>query len=103
MQPGKPIPFKRAIELGKRGRPRKGEEKGANSTLKKGSTPRAYILARLDRDGYSELAAQAHHSGDDQIFGAKQQVVRAGPCDYRGGCRCRMAHTSERRHSGVRG
>ena len=40
----------RAQELGKRGRPKKGEEKGDDITLKRGSTGRAYILARLDRD-----------------------------------------------------
>lgn len=45
--------------LGAQGRPKKGEEKGANSTLKnRGSTSRAYILARLDRDGLNDLAAR---------------------------------------------
>jgi hypothetical protein len=39
-----------------------------------------YVLARLDRDGYTELAAQAHPA-NDQIFGAKQQAVGSGPCD----------------------
>jgi hypothetical protein len=29
--------------------PEEGEEKGANSTLKRGTASRAYILARLDR------------------------------------------------------
>jgi hypothetical protein len=56
MKPDEPIEFKRA--LGKRGRPKKGEEKGADSTLKRGSTSRKYILARLDRDGHGELAAK---------------------------------------------
>ena len=40
------------------GRPRKGEEKGAVRTLKRGSESRAYIIARLKRDGFAELAAK---------------------------------------------
>jgi hypothetical protein len=44
--------------LGKRGRPKKGEEKGADGTLKRGRNSSAYILARLDRDGHAELAAK---------------------------------------------
>lgn len=35
------------VRLGKRGRPKKGEEKGDDITLTRGSTGRAYILARL--------------------------------------------------------
>ena len=38
-----------AIVLGKRGRPRKGEEKTSNRKIK-GGTNIAYTLARLDRD-----------------------------------------------------
>ena len=44
--------------LGKRGRPKKGEEKGDNVTLKGRGNSSAYILARLDRDGHAELAAK---------------------------------------------
>jgi hypothetical protein len=44
--------------LGKRGRPKKGEEKRVNNTLVRGSTNRAYIIARLDRDGLTDLAAR---------------------------------------------
>jgi hypothetical protein len=44
--------------LGKRGRPKKGEEKGAISTLKRGSTSRTYTIGRLERDGHVELAAK---------------------------------------------
>jgi hypothetical protein len=59
------------VEIGKHGgaregagRPKKGESRGAenqdaNGNLKKlGSNARAYILARLDPDGYIELAAK---------------------------------------------
>jgi hypothetical protein len=44
--------------LGKRGRPKKGEGKGDNVTLKGRGNSSAYILARLDRDGHAELAAK---------------------------------------------
>jgi hypothetical protein len=47
-----------APALGHRGRPRKGEEKGATGTIKRGSNSRAYIVARLLRDGYADLAAE---------------------------------------------
>jgi hypothetical protein len=36
----------------------KPKPQGANSTLKRGSTSRAYILARLERDGQAKLAAK---------------------------------------------
>jgi hypothetical protein len=40
------------------GRPKKGEGKGASGTIKRGSNSRAYIIARLRRDGHIELAQQ---------------------------------------------
>jgi hypothetical protein len=43
--------------LGKRGRPKKGEEKGANGTLKRGSNRAPYLRARLERDHKDILAA----------------------------------------------
>jgi hypothetical protein len=43
--------------LGKRGRPKNGDEKRANGTFKRGSNSREYIIARLERDGHIELAA----------------------------------------------
>ena len=46
--------------LGRPGRPRKGTEKRADGTLKRGTNSRAYILARLERDGFGELAARVH-------------------------------------------
>src|SRR5207245_2176219 len=42
--------------LGKRGRPRKGFEKPANVRLSTYGNSCAYILARLERDGHTELA-----------------------------------------------
>jgi hypothetical protein len=47
-----------APALGHRGRPRKGEEKGASGTIKRGSNSRAYVAARLERDGHAEFAAE---------------------------------------------
>jgi hypothetical protein len=73
MKPDEEIPYERAIELGKQGgarpgagRPKKGgrlepkeENQGDNITLNsKRGTSRAYILARLDRDGHAGLAAK---------------------------------------------
>ena len=47
--PDKPIALDQAVTLGKRGRPKKGEEKGSPTTII--GRGRARILARLDRDG----------------------------------------------------
>ena len=44
--------------LGKRGRPKRGQGKVGNANISKGGSTRAYILARLDRDGHAALAAQ---------------------------------------------
>jgi hypothetical protein len=61
--PDEPIRFKQAISLGKRGgdrrseRARKDQVGNANLISAKGTT-RAYILARLDRDGETGLAAK---------------------------------------------
>lgn len=52
------IAFDQAVTLGKRGRPKKGKEKVGNTNISKGGSTRAYILARLDRDGHAELAAR---------------------------------------------
>jgi hypothetical protein len=52
------IALEAAIVLGRRGRPKKGEGKGADGTLKRGSNSSAYLLARLDRDGHAALAAK---------------------------------------------
>ena len=53
------IPFDQAVTLGKHGGDRKSEkakDQGDNVTLKERGNSRAYILARLDRDGHAELA-----------------------------------------------
>lgn len=52
------VPFGQAVALGKRGRPKKGEGKLRNTNFKSGSDTRAYILARLERDGHDELATK---------------------------------------------
>lgn len=54
MQPDKPIPFQRAIELGKHGGARKVKQ-GDNVTLKGRGNSEAYTLARLDRDGHAVI------------------------------------------------
>jgi hypothetical protein len=47
---------KDAVALGKHGRPKKGEGKACNTSFKYGTA--AHWLARLDRDGFDELAAK---------------------------------------------
>lgn len=60
MQPNEPIPYERAQELGKRGAgPGRGKKKQlVIPSVSSGGMTRAYILARLDRDGFTELAAK---------------------------------------------
>ena len=72
--PDEPISLDGAITkaLGKRGRPKKGEEKGCNATLKRGTA--AHWLARLDRDGFAELAAKVR-AGD---LSANAAAIEAG-------------------------
>ncbi|MGB8560942.1 MAG: hypothetical protein WA366_11955 [Pseudolabrys sp.] len=67
------IGLNEAAILGARGRP-KDNDKGSNRTIKRGTT-RAYILARLDRDGEKELA-----SGNAT---ARPQIIRSAP-DFSG-------------------
>jgi hypothetical protein len=52
----KPVAFKEASELGQRGRPKKGEQKGSDRTLKSRGETAAYLTARLRRDGFDDLA-----------------------------------------------
>lgn len=56
--PQKAIGLDEVVILGKRGRPKTGEEKGDNVTLKSRGNARAYTLARLVRDGETDLAAK---------------------------------------------
>jgi hypothetical protein len=77
MEPDEPIPFQHAVEigkLGKRGRPKKIEEKGVNRTLIRGSGNRAYILLRLDRDGFADLAARVRA----RVMSANAAAIEAG-------------------------
>jgi hypothetical protein len=60
LKPDEPIPFDRAIRLGRQGRPTKEQQvarKGYNVTFSKRGYKRDYILARLDRDQHHQLAA----------------------------------------------
>ena len=57
--PDDPVPLKEVIRLGKHGGSRKKGEQGGMSTLKQSQkNTKAHWLARLDRDGHAELAAQ---------------------------------------------
>src|SRR4051794_34787875 len=56
-----PISLNAVLELGKHGGDRRSEkvkDQGDNITLKERGTSRAYIIARLERDGHHELAAK---------------------------------------------
>ena len=53
------VKYARAIEIGKHGGNRKKDFQSNPITLKRG-TSRPYILARLERDGYTDLLAQIH-------------------------------------------
>jgi hypothetical protein len=59
LKPDEPIPFQRAVELGRRGRPTKEEQRAHKDypIIFKQGTSSTYLLARLDRD-YPELAAR---------------------------------------------
>lgn len=72
--PDQPVSFDTAIKLGKRGRPRNGEKKGDNVTLKERGNSRIYILARLDRDGKTDLAAKVR----DGELSANAAAIEAG-------------------------
>ena len=57
-----------------RGRPKSSDQKGANGTFKRGSNARSYIIARLRRDGYLELAAQV----EAHVVSARAAAKAAG-------------------------
>ena len=57
-----PVPFRNAMELGKRGRPKRGEEKGDGITFSRGSTGADYLAARIRRDA-PEIAARMGEFG----------------------------------------
>ena len=59
LRPNEPIPYQDAITLGKHGVNQHTEGVGnTKSTVSAGGSTRAYILARLDRDGHADLAAK---------------------------------------------
>ena len=64
--------------LGRPGRPRKGTEKRADGTLKRGTNSRAYILARLERDGFGELAARVHAGEMSAAAAAREARASVG-------------------------
>ena len=73
--PKDPISLDQVVKLGKQGRPKKGEEKGGNATFSLSQrNTKAHILARLDRDGYGELAAKVR-AGE---LSANAAAVEAG-------------------------
>lgn len=72
--PDEPIAFDQAVKLGKRGRPR-NEDKGGITTLKPNQKNTAgHVLARLDRDGFADLAS-AVRSRD---MSANAAAIKAG-------------------------
>jgi hypothetical protein len=70
-KPDEPIPLADAVHLGKRGRPRKGEERKGTEIPLRGGNP-TYIIARLDRDR-PELAARVR-TGDLTAYAAARQA-----------------------------
>jgi hypothetical protein len=77
--PDEPLPLDQAVKLGRRGRPKKGEEKGDVVTLKGRGNSSAYILARLDRDGRDELAAKVRSKELSANAAAKKAGYRKRP------------------------
>ena len=58
-----PVPLRKAVELGKRGRPKRGQEKGDGISLKtQFGTSADYLTARIRRDA-AEIAARMGEYG----------------------------------------
>jgi hypothetical protein len=78
LKPNEPVPYARAQELGKReigagkAGPGRGHKTGSNAARFVGGAP--YILARLDRDGLTELAAQVRAG----TISANAAAIKAG-------------------------
>jgi hypothetical protein len=70
-----PIEFREAVALGKHGRPRKGEEKGAAGTLSRGTNNVSYLTARLQRDA-PEIAARLGEFGSVAAAARAAGIVR---------------------------
>ena len=78
LKPDEPIPFARAVELGKHGGDHGNQHTGGkrqvcNTNLASASTGRAYLLARLRRDGHNGLLQQIE-AGDLSAHAAALQV-----------------------------
>ena len=63
-----------APRLRRPGRPKAGDANGANGTFKRGSNSRRYIIARLRRDGYAELADKV----EARTLSARAAALAAG-------------------------
>jgi len=82
LRPDEAIPFQKAIELGKRERgipggkagPGRGHKTGDNITRFERGTSHDYILARLERDGHSELAEKVR----TKAMSASAAAIAAG-------------------------
>jgi len=61
-------------QLRRPGRPKVSEGNGANGTFKRGSNSRAYIIARLRRDGHDELAVKV----EARTLSARAAAAAAG-------------------------
>ena len=81
-----PVPFKQAVTLGKRGRPKKGEGKGSPTTISGRGV--AYLEARLRRDHPEILAAKAQaliqRSGDRFLASFSARLAASSPERARG-------------------
>jgi hypothetical protein len=74
LKPDEPIPFQRAIELGRRraGPGRGHKTSGITRCLSDGTT-KEYVMARLQRDGHAELLARIF-AGDLSANAAAEQM-----------------------------
>ena len=79
-----PVPFKQAITLGKRGRPKKGEEKTLSDKVYGVSS--AYLEARLRRDHPEILAAKERGGARACRLIRKLETAEAEDADGEGGC-----------------
>jgi hypothetical protein len=77
LKPDEPIPFQRAVELGKHGfgpgRGHKGKRVGITKSLSDNGSTKEYIMARLQRDGHADLLARIY-VGDLSANAAAEQM-----------------------------
>jgi hypothetical protein len=72
--PDEPLPLDQAVKLGRRGTNQHTVGVGNTKSISRGGTTAAYILARLDRDGFTELAAKVR-AGE---LSANAAAIKAG-------------------------